>query len=336
MASSAQFLHRHFDKSKVRVILFCFCLLCLLPVLLFQRHIKAITRRSKITTPAHENTTQVNATVMRANITNKAVSVSLIVCVLSAPKNYDRRITIRRTWASTSNNKLKVVFVIAIKNLQYDSKKNLAVEEKQYNDLVLLKDLEDKYDNLTSKVLQTLQWVYENAEFDNLLKVDDDTFVRLDEFIKRLESKPLERLYWGFFNVGSPIVRQGKWAERKPYICDTYVAYALGGGYVLSYDLVKYIAENSHQLKKFANEDVSVGTWLAPLEVNLVHDDNFRMSGDCKEDQIVLHYASIDDMKRFNDSLSENGTLCGVKKEIVEKKHASKSDRTETLKRSQR
>ena len=56
------------------------------------------------------------------------------------------------------------------------------------------------------------------------------------------------------------------------------------------------------------NEDVSIGTWLAPLEVNMVHDESFRMKGDCKEHQVILHYSSTDDMKTFNESLA----VCGV------------------------
>ena len=80
----------------------------------------------------------------------------------------------------------------------------------------------------------------------------------------------------------------------------------------MSNDLVAYIVDNSDKLKKFVNEDVSVGTWLAPLEVNMVHDKSFRMKSDCKEDQVVLHHSSTDDMKKFNESLAVNNTLCGV------------------------
>ncbi len=45
-------------------------------------------------------------------------------------------------------------------------------------------------------------------------------------------------LYWGFFDGRAPVQKSGKWAESNYVLCDTYVPYALGGGYVLSHDLV--------------------------------------------------------------------------------------------------
>ena len=124
--------------------------------------------------------------------------------------------------------------------------------------------------------------------------------------------KPRDKLYWGFFNNGSEIVKEGKWAEPEPYICDKYVSYALGGGYVLSKDLVTYIVDNSDKLKKFVNEDVSVGTWLAPLTINAYHDERFRMKGVCREDQIVFHESSIEDMDNFNKSIELKNSFCGL------------------------
>lgn len=51
--------------------------------------------------------------------------------------------------------------------------------------------------------------------------------------------------------------------ETEYNICDLYVPYALGGGYVLSKKCVDFIARNTEMLRLFKNEDVSVGTWLA-------------------------------------------------------------------------
>ena len=330
MQSCAQFLKRYYNELTAHRLLICFSILCIIAIFFYDNHFKTTTRSMAETKPPDHRLRHSNLfpNTTAANVTNKLMSASLVVAVISGPKNTERRFTIRRTWALNTANNTKVFFIIGVENLQYGIKKNLTTEKKKYNDLVLLPHLEDKYDDLTSKVLQTFHWVSRNIMFDYLLKVDDDTFVRLDELVKRLESKPAERLYWGYFNERSPIVKKGRWAEKKTYICDTYVTYALGGRYILSNDLVKYIANNSDRFKKFTNEDVSVGTWLAPLEVNMVHDKNFRMSGDCQEDQVVLHYASIDDMKHFYDSLSVNGTLCGIreKEEKIENKNATKPD----------
>ena len=244
---------------------------------------------------------------------NKLHDIPLVILVMSAPDNEEQRQTIRLTWALRLPKVVNVFFVVCIKHIPYGTKTKLVKEERHNKDLILIPNLTDEYKQLTSKVLASLKWVNENIVFDYMLKVDDDTFVRVDALLNKLQMMQTEKLYWGYFNNGSEIVKSGNWEEKTPYICDKYVSYALGGGYVLSKDLVVFIVENSEKLKRFTNEDVSIGTWLAPFEINAVHDENFRMSGDCEERYYLLHYSSVEDMKQFNESLAANNTLCGLK-----------------------
>ena len=255
----------------------------------------------------------------KCEMTIKYKEVSLVVGVLSKADNFERRTTIRQTWALTVSADVLVVFTIGMKSLNYGVRSNILKENRQHADLVFLHDYQEAYDELTEKVVQTFICISERIKFDYLLKVDDDTFVRLNKFRTKLESQPMENLYWGYFNSNSPIVKKGQWEEKKSYdhICKTYVTYALGGGYVLSRDLVLYIIQNSDKLIMFTNEDVAIGTWLAPLEINRVHDDSFRMSGDCNEKHIVLHYASEKDMKDFSNNLLVSGTLCGNRSNVA-------------------
>ena len=51
-------------------------------------------------------------------------------------------------------------------------------------------------------------------------------------------------------------------------LCDRYIPYALGGGYVLSANLVGFLADNAAALRPYRAEDASVGTWLAPLKIH--------------------------------------------------------------------
>lgn len=48
--------------------------------------------------------------------------------------------------------------------------------------------------------------------------------------------------------------------------------FQLGGGYILSRQLAEFIANNRHLLKLYRSEDVSVGAWLAGLDVFYVHE----------------------------------------------------------------
>ena len=242
----------------------------------------------------------------------RGLPTDLVVCVLSAPYKREARNAIRQTWARVQPTNTLVLFIIGTGLLDTAAKSLIIAENEVHRDIVVLEDFKESYIKLTQKVLETMKWMTQNIEFNYFMKVDDDTFVRLDMVLKHLASKSKERLYWGYFKHRSPISRRGKWAEPKQYICDRYVSYALGGGYIISKDLVEYIATNSQRLQMFRNEDVAIGTWLAPLEVIRTHDKRFRMFGSCYNNVIVLHpIHSVDKMKNLYNRLTVNGTLCG-------------------------
>ena len=97
--------------------------------------------------------------------------------------------------------------------------------------------------------------------------------------------------------------------------------HALGSGYALARNLVIYITDNSDNLKIFANKNVSVGTWLTPLDINMVHDGRFRIMGVCKENQTVFHHSSINDMIKFNSRWALSNKFC--KEKVEENKDKS-------------
>lgn len=178
----------------------------------------------------------------------------LIVLALTAPGNSERRNTIRKTWLSEKPaSEVKSLFSIGLVNVKPEEKDTLESENKKYNDLILLPKLFDTYVTITKKVLQSFVHIYENYDFDFLLKVDDDSFVVLDLIIKELfrwQNKGTRaELYWGYFDGRARVKRNGPWKETDWFLCDHYLPYALGGGYVLSYNLVKFIAENADYLK---------------------------------------------------------------------------------------
>lgn len=241
---------------------------------------------------------------------NDINNIALVVLIMSAPGNIERRQAIRHTWALAVPEQVKIRFVLGTKFINHKTKTILNEEWETNKDLISLPNLEDNYKKLTIKLIQTLKWIHNKYTFTHLLKVDDDTFVRVREFLKVLQTKPTKGLYWGFILNDSTIHTEGQYAEPKPYICSKYVSYALGGGYALSEDLVTYITDNSDRLKVFANEDISVGTWLAPLDINMIHDDRFRVMGDCKENQFIFHHSTIKDMIDFNERLALSNKFC--------------------------
>lgn len=187
----------------------------------------------------------------------------LFIAVLTSPKGRERRDAIRKTWFSDMkrvNSSITAKFVIGVKDLPVKDWEDLKQENRKFGDILFLSELKDSYYELTNKVLQTFMWVDENLKFSYLLKVDDDSFVRLDVIISELE-KSLQRskLYWGFFRGDAHVKFRGSWTEKNWHLCDRYLPYAQGGGYILSSDLVNFVAQNADLFQKFNSEDVSVG-----------------------------------------------------------------------------
>lgn len=162
--------------------------------------------------------------------------------------------------------KVKRYFAIGMKNLPDSVRKAVMEEQRVFADLLLLPDLVDSYQNLTAKLLGSLAFVNENEEFSYLLKCDDDTYVKLDilsqdllDYDTQLRQKSTNiELYWGYFNGRAQIKVGGKWKENDFNLCEHYLPYALGGGYIISKNLVSYLSENKDRLKTYLSEDITV------------------------------------------------------------------------------
>ncbi|XP_017086415.1 beta-1,3-galactosyltransferase 6 [Drosophila eugracilis] len=219
--------------------------------------------------------------------------------------------------------KVKHVFAIGTWNISSYLQAELLKEEKQYADLLLLQRHHDTYGNLTEKLLQALDTLRYHYEFSYVIKVDDDTYVKLDNLVNELVSydqkllrqksnyghHPLPQLYWGYFNGRATVKTKGQWKETNYYLSKNYLPYALGGGYVLSRKLCEYIVNSSKILTHYVSEDVSVGTWLAPLRhVYRWHDPRFDTAykpRKCQTYHMVLHKRNI---KMMSDIYG--GKLC--------------------------
>lgn len=253
-----------------------------------------------------------------------AAHVSLLILVMSSSTDDGkiRRQTIRETWVSLMDSQptaspVMVRFIIGTRELQQSICDELYLERSVHKDIVLLPNLIDSYANLSLKVLESFLWASENVKFTFVMKCDDDSFINLPVFqedIRRAEmDKQNEKLYWGYFRGDAHVKLSGKWKEDKWFLCDRYLPYAHGGGYVLSSDLVKLLAFNARYLTLYNSEDVSVGVWLAPYDITRRHDVRFDtefVSRGCRNGYIVSHKQSVAQMRSKYLSLKTNGVLC--------------------------
>jgi len=242
--------------------------------------------------------------ILKPNTSPNVFRTKLLVLVISAVKNVKQRDAIRETWAQTKGD-FKILFVA--------SKDKFLIAEKLVHEDLLEVDENDEYSLLTRKVIASFSSVYD-INFDYLLKCDDDSFVNMPLIVNELEHMPKKRFYWGYFDGTSDVQKEGKHKETEWIACDKYVPFALGGGYVLSKDLIIYIVKNRDNLSFFANEDVSVGTWLIPLNITRKHDWRFDtewISHGCQNDYLVKHKRSPEMMRVDWSNIIQTGKLCG-------------------------
>jgi galactosylxylosylprotein 3-beta-galactosyltransferase len=144
-------------------------------------------------------------------------------------------------------------FVVGSASFNEEMHSLIGEEQSVHHDLILLSNVYDDYKSLTQKVLEAFVWLHKAIEhFQYVLKCDDDSFVQVDKVVSELQTIKLTKghsLYWGFFNGRAQVKDIGKWKESDWILCDYYLPYALGGGYVLSQKLVHFIAVNANFLR---------------------------------------------------------------------------------------
>lgn len=112
-----------------------------------------------------------------------------------------------------------------------------------HNDIVVL-DVNDTFVALPVKVEAMFNWVATHHPSDYVAKVDDDTYVNLEELLSEIDPLPRQLLYYGSMRAG-PVVRTKGHRNAEPWLpaaMTSFAPYAGGTGYVLSWDLVQVVA----------------------------------------------------------------------------------------------
>ncbi|XP_044276025.1 UDP-GalNAc:beta-1,3-N-acetylgalactosaminyltransferase 2 isoform X3 [Varanus komodoensis] len=158
----------------------------------------------------------------------------------------------------------------------------LKEESNTYDDIVFV-DVVDTYRNVPAKLLNFYRWTVEAVSFDVLLKTDDDCYIDLEAVFNRIKLKNLGRpnTWWGNFRLNWAVDRTGKWQELE-YPSPAYPAFACGSGYVISKDIVEWLASNSDRLKIYQGEDVSMGIWMAAIGPKRYQDNLWLCEKTCE------------------------------------------------------
>ncbi|OMO77622.1 Glycosyl transferase, family 31 [Corchorus olitorius] len=227
------------------------------------------------------------ATLLENASTNKTLQKAFVVIgINTAFSSRKRRDSLRKTWMPTGEKLKKmekekgivIRFVIghsATKGGVLD--KAIEKEEAEYNDFLRLKHVEG-YHQLSTKTRLYFSTAASIWDADFYVKVDDDVHLNLGMLASTLakhRSKP--RVYIGCMKSGPVLSQKGvKYHEPEYWKFgeegNKYFRHATGQIYAISKDLAAFISINSNILHRYANEDVSLGSWLIGLEVEHVDE----------------------------------------------------------------
>uniref|UniRef100_A0A096M6X7 Hexosyltransferase n=1 Tax=Poecilia formosa TaxID=48698 RepID=A0A096M6X7_POEFO len=187
----------------------------------------------------------------------------------------------------------------------------LQEESLRHGDVVFV-DVVDTYRNVPSKLLQFYKWSVGNADFNLLLKTDDDCYIDVDSVLMKIDHKGLKRrnFWWGNFRQSWAVDRIGKWQELE-YASPAYPAFACGSGYVVSHDLVQWLASNAEKLKAYQVEIKTKGRFLSFKAKQKQQDAGWLCEKECYLDMLSSPQHTAKELRVLWDRKRTCGDPCG-------------------------
>ena len=229
-------------------------------------------------------------------------STRLLILVLSRARDVKRREAVRSTWGTTDPADARVLFVVSTNNTRSMSSGVASVDVS--GDVVHVPGEED-YWQISWKVLLALEWALGAADFDYVLKTDDDSYVCVPGLLRWLTAHGSTELLYG----GSPLMQRCAARQDLPLLrqlaadlyrarsgCRHRVVYPRvmhGSGYVLSRALARHVvaaalsarpqmlaaaldARDGDGGRGGAGEDVTIGALLRWWNASRVVSASFR------------------------------------------------------------
>lgn len=212
--------------------------------------------------------------------------VFMVIGINTAFSSRKRRDSVRETWMPRGEKRKRmeeekgiiVRFVIGHSVTSGGIlDRAINAEDAQHGDFMRLEHVEG-YHELSAKTKIYFTTAVSKWDADFYLKVDDDVHVNLATLGATLaahRSKP--RVYIGCMKSGPVLSQRGVRYQEPEYWKfgedgNKYFRHATGQLYGISKDLATYISINEKILHKYANEDVSLGSWFIGLDVEHIDD----------------------------------------------------------------
>ncbi|KAJ4956177.1 hypothetical protein NE237_012960 [Protea cynaroides] len=214
--------------------------------------------------------------------------VFYVMGIITALDNRKHRDSIRETWMPQGDELRRlekekgivIRFVIG-HSATPDGVLDRAIdaEDEQHKDFLRLNHVEG-YDKLSSKTQMYFSAAVAKWDADFYVKVDDDVHVNpgmIGSTLAHHRSKL--RVYIGCMKSGPVLSQKGvKYHEPEYWKFgeegNKYFRHATGQLYAVSKNLATYISYNRNLLHRYANEDVSTGSWFIGLDVEYIDDQS--------------------------------------------------------------
>ena len=205
-------------------------------------------------------------------------STRIFVVVLTHCANANARDAYRRyVFANRNDTLVDYRFFIG----QPRGSCELSADDITSQDVVVMNDADDGYENLVDKVVTAMRWVSKNVNSEVVLKVDDDVFIRLDFILHwylkvRVQyldtSGRVSRLYLGkVVPFGQPVIRSKHkwWLPTSQYSANLLPRYCNGPAYLVSLDAAAELGRYTKWVRRnpFRLEDVFTSLVLAEINI---------------------------------------------------------------------
>ena len=184
------------------------------------------------------------------------------ITTTASTHGFDFRMAARHTWMRflRSFPDVSVKFLLGPANTM---PKNVIAESDSFDDILFF-DRDVTYSTLLDRTLDFYRWVVRTYDTEMIMKMNDDTYLNLFEFMFHLNTIEghFKTLYFGFFFEKQEVYHDPNHRNYEPMLpnLDFYLPYASGAGYVVGVDIVNMVLINPNvKFSHLRNEDAAVG-----------------------------------------------------------------------------
>ncbi|CAO3591932.1 unnamed protein product [Absidia cylindrospora] len=189
---------------------------------------------------------------------------------------------------------------------------SLVDESNQYHDILVV-PTSDLDAHRSWKVFSALKWSMD-ANYDYLVKTNDDVFVRWDRLLQELALQGSQSLYWKGL-----VYRNMAWNFRNPkktvnvdFGIPVLPSFTSGTLYTLSKDMVERVVQHDSTHRYSDHDDENLAFWLFGTAIQPIHDFRIQdLENVCEEDLLAKPFTSSPSlMKSMYDNIANQRPQC--------------------------